>query len=1252
MPQLALAALGSIVGESLLGAGAIGFLGLTGGGAGALAGSLIGSILFAPTQKSTAALIDLKAPKLEYGSVIPLAEGHPRLPAIIVWMSAKQPHANTQRAGKGGGAESTTFTYSCDILIVLCEGVSAGLRRVWNLGDLVFTAADDSDSDSVQASQAQELWTRMTFYSGAADQLPDPTYEAAVGTANAPAYRGRTSVFIEGLQLGTSGQLPNLTFEVVVGGDGPTGGEMTLEALFDTGNATDTSASGLTPTVGSDIVFVDNEVKIVASGASPHCQISWTGTELAKPADKPIVVELYTSWELLANSENNGVFDYFAASGQHFSIGYYSTGGLLKWRTNNGINDDVAIGYVAASTRTKVGIRIDIDGTATVRLDDAVGFTGATGWPSTAFTGSCLVEIGGGASPVNYRIDDLKLWIGEPYGTQGLDEPTLQEVVERQCQRGGLNLAYVDASALSTKKVHAYVLSQLTSPRQAIEVLMTAYNFVAVESDVLRFVFRGGASVATIGYDKLIADGNADPLPITKANDTELPVQVFVKYSNLFDDYQNGTEPSDRLISNGQNTTQVELPLAFTPTEAKQIADTQVLDAAASALRFGPFSLTRAYARLEPTDVVTLTDAEGGTHRARLTRKTEAAGVLTFEAVSDDDGVLASQAEADETGYTYSTAVRAPVDSEMELLDIPLLADADNDAGIYAVGRATDGGSWPGAALFKSADDITFTNVGSGAVVGTWGTASTTLGDGPTGVFDEANKLTVVVVGELESVTRDVLLSGASNMLLVGAEVIQFRTATLVSAGVYTLSGLLRGRRGTEWATADHVADERVVLLDSAATHVPMSSSETNQLRYWKAVTLGRTAATAASESFTNTGVNQKPFSPVNLRVVEDSGEIVVTWDRRSRLQCDIFTDTIPLGETSESYDIELLDNLGAVVGTDTVTVPQYTVGTAAAAFSLSPSVQMILDAGGDLVGSLDKYASQSVDGSLRRFDAGDGTYLGGMYIGGEITALTAVGSTLYVAAIDGTNDSKVRKLDKDALAVGAVPAFDASYTGPMDADCQGLAHDGTNLWVSLAYSGEIAKLNATTLVSAATYSVAAGIGAMVYAGGYLWICGRGTDEIIKVDPATGGIVSRFACTRFPIDVLVVGSIVFVAGAGTVASYTTGGVLLYSAPGGVSSAFRRAFANVGGEVIFADYTSGELVYLDETTGRETRRVAVASLYCVVGGTSSTYFAATRGSGTLLNVHSYGANAAVSGGSLRVYQLSEAVGRGYPAEVDL
>jgi hypothetical protein len=176
-----------------------------------------------------------------------------------------------------------------------------------------------------------------------------------------------------------------------------------------------------------------------------------------------------------------------------------------------------------------------------------------------------------------------------------LTEPTLQDVVERQCERAGLDLALVDASELATRNVRSMVISQISSPRAVIEMLASAYFFSSVESEILRFSFRGADPVASIGYDELVA-AEDDPLPIVKANDLELPVQVFVKYSNLNDNYQDGSEASDRLISSGQNTAQAELPLSFTPQEAKRIADGQLMDAAASALRFGPFGLTRDYA--------------------------------------------------------------------------------------------------------------------------------------------------------------------------------------------------------------------------------------------------------------------------------------------------------------------------------------------------------------------------------------------------------------------------------------------------------------------------------------------------------------------------------------------------------------------------------------------------------------------------------------------------------------------------------
>ena len=54
-----------------------------------------------------------------------------------------------------------------------------------------------------------------TLYLGDNVQTADPTYEAAVGTGNAPAYRGCAYYSVKDLNLGTSGFIPQFSFEVL-----------------------------------------------------------------------------------------------------------------------------------------------------------------------------------------------------------------------------------------------------------------------------------------------------------------------------------------------------------------------------------------------------------------------------------------------------------------------------------------------------------------------------------------------------------------------------------------------------------------------------------------------------------------------------------------------------------------------------------------------------------------------------------------------------------------------------------------------------------------------------------------------------------------------------------------------------------------------------------------------------------------------------------------------------------------------------
>jgi hypothetical protein len=198
-----------------------------------------------------------------------------------------------------------------------------------------------------------------------------------------------------------------------------------------------------------------------------------------------------------------------------------------------------------------------------------------------------------------------------------------------------------------------------------------------------------------------------------------------------------------------------------------------------------------------------------------------------------------------------------------------------------------------------------------------FGKATTALGNwtGPR-VFDEINSVTVDVgLGLLASSIRDTILNSLTvNAMLIGDEIIQFKTATLVAPGVYTLTGLLRGGRGTEWAMTGHLINERVVLLQAAGIRrIAMSNSEIGQPRFVKAVTKGRALSTAPSLPFTNYGVGLMPFAPIRPTVFRDTANnATLGCQRRSRLEVrktGILGINVPLGEETESYEWTIYTN-------------------------------------------------------------------------------------------------------------------------------------------------------------------------------------------------------------------------------------------------------------------------------------------------------------------------------------------------------
>lgn len=256
-----------------------------------------------------------------------------------------------------------------------------------------------------------------------------------------------------------------------------------------------------------------------------------------------------------------------------------------------------------------------------------------------------------------------------------------------------------------------------------------------------------------------------------------------------------------------------------------------------------------------------------------------------------------------------------------------MLRDVDDDPGFYLAACGKDA-KWRGAVVYQSADNGgTYTPVATVSKAATMGVVvGSAFGDFAGGnTPDELNTLRVrLKVGELASVTFAAFLEG-SQQAVVGDEIVYFRDAVLNSDGTYTLSGFLRGRRGTEHKTADHVLGERFILLSPMTIQrIPQTTADIGKTRLYKAVSVGMTLAQTTAQSFTNEAAGLKPYAPVHVGGGRDAdGNLTINWTRRTRISGEWRNGVdVPLGESNESYQVEILDGPTVVrtIGTMTPT--------------------------------------------------------------------------------------------------------------------------------------------------------------------------------------------------------------------------------------------------------------------------------------------------------------------------------------------
>ncbi len=512
----------------------------------------------------------------------------------------------------------------------------------------------------------------------------------------------------------------------------------------------------------------------------------------------------------------------------------------------------------------------------------------------------------------------------QPYNVQ-LYGTTVGATVARLCDVSGLVPADYNVSEL-TQRLRGYLVGQIAAARGAIEQLAKVYFFDGVEQDdLLYFRLRGGATVATISRDECGAgiDDAAEPaIDDTRGQELDLPRRLSLTAPDPARDHQPGTQYAERLARQAGEEESITVATVLTSTEAVRQALTLMFDRWSGRYRLR-FATMRKYARLNPTDPVVL---DG--RRVRIVSRSDEAGVIKFDAVTDDAEVH-DQIAAGIDGVFPGQQIAVLVPTNLLLLDIALLRDADDYPGAYvaAYGIAPQ---WRGGVIYTSADDgLSWTRVATMPKPGSaMGSATNALGNFFGGnVFDELNTLNVSLTnGSASSTTRLGALNGGNALAIESAdgwEVLQYRDAVQEADGTWTLSGLLRGRRGTDHAMAGHAAGDRMVLLDTASIrNIEIDSSVIGVERPYRAVSIGATIANSAEQDVTITAERLKPLSPVQLGGGRNAaGDVLLQFRRRTRVGGE-WRDSVDasLGEDSEAYEVDIFTTSGRTTVARTIT--------------------------------------------------------------------------------------------------------------------------------------------------------------------------------------------------------------------------------------------------------------------------------------------------------------------------------------------
>lgn len=426
-----------------------------------------------------------------------------------------------------------------------------------------------------------------------------------------------------------------------------------------------------------------------------------------------------------------------------------------------------------------------------------------------------------------------------------------------------------------------------------------------------------------------------------------------VSYYALEQDYQRATQTftPDNLggaLPDATLTTPYPLPIVMSTSEAYSRVS-HVGFAAGSMTITQEFRLPQAYLGIEPNDVLSVV-IPPFSYTVRVDEATfngdfsMSISATNFDARTDVP-INNSDSRASVPQAVPSAGDALPLFLDAPQLDVlggafPGVIDlnlgmrpffSSYRSAIYLLGE----GSAEPAQLFSSSEPVKWGKLGAELPAFVY----------PGHVIEDDSSITVVCRSlnysrDLQDATDELSFLAGENCVAVGSgtswEYVYFRTVELVATGIVKLKGLIRAQRGTDVAAASHTFNDVVVLVASAnptfKTGLRLQSIDAAKAgTSYKAVASGNpTSKPPYQEVNVLHGYNLYPFSPCQFSATKDgSNNITLGWVRRDRLGTEFVTDAQPLSETSEKYDVEIMNGSTVVRTLTDLTSPSYTYSAA-----------------------------------------------------------------------------------------------------------------------------------------------------------------------------------------------------------------------------------------------------------------------------------------------------------------------------------